>query len=102
MKKYAPKSDAQILVTQNKYCNLITSKMGKTWHFIFATVDTLKQTYCYRKDTKIRQKEKYSLTRATKIKLGKVNTTELPPVKRFLYSHIARLRTLFFQDGKVS
>jgi hypothetical protein len=102
MKNCAPKSDAQISATQNKYCNLITSKMGKTWHFIFATVDTLKQTYCYRKDTKRRHKENYSLTRATKTKLGKVNTTELPPVKRFLYSHIARLHTFLFQDGKVS
>jgi hypothetical protein len=26
----------------------------------------------------------------------------LPPVMRFLYSHIARLHTFFFQDGQVS
>jgi hypothetical protein len=45
MKKRVTKSAAQILGTPNKFCNLKTFKMGKTWHFIFATVDTLKQTF---------------------------------------------------------
>jgi hypothetical protein len=31
-----------------------------------------------------------------KTKSKKVNTIGLPPVKRFLYSHIARLRTILF------
>jgi hypothetical protein len=35
MKNHALKSAAQILATLNKYCNLIISKMGKTWHFYF-------------------------------------------------------------------
>jgi hypothetical protein len=34
MKNWALKSDAQISATPNKYCNLKSSKMGKTWHFI--------------------------------------------------------------------
>jgi hypothetical protein len=37
-----------------------------------------------------------------KTKLKKVNITGLPPVKRFLYSHVARLFTLLLQEGKVS
>jgi hypothetical protein len=45
MKNCALKSVVQVSATPNKYCNLITSKMGKTWHFIFPTVDTLKQTF---------------------------------------------------------
>jgi hypothetical protein len=39
------KSVAQISATPNKYCNLKTPNMGKSWHFIFATVDTLKQNF---------------------------------------------------------
>jgi hypothetical protein len=35
MKKHALKSDAQISASPNKYCNILTSKMDKTWHFIF-------------------------------------------------------------------
>jgi hypothetical protein len=45
MKNHAPKSAAQISATPNKYCNLKTPKMGKTSHYIFATVNTLKQTF---------------------------------------------------------
>jgi hypothetical protein len=37
------KSVVQILATPHKHCNLKTPKVGKTWHFIFAKVDTLKQ-----------------------------------------------------------
>jgi hypothetical protein len=44
MKNRALKSVAQISASPNKYCNLLTFEMGKTWHFIFAAVDTLKQT----------------------------------------------------------
>jgi predicted secreted protein len=44
IKNRAPKSAAQISATPINICNLSTSKMGKTWQFIFATVDTLKQT----------------------------------------------------------
>jgi hypothetical protein len=42
MKNRALKSDAQISASPNKYYNLLTPKMGKTWHFIFSTVDKLK------------------------------------------------------------
>jgi hypothetical protein len=45
MKIQTLKSDVQISATLIKYCNLKTFKMGKTWHFIFATVETLKQTF---------------------------------------------------------
>jgi hypothetical protein len=69
--------------------------MGKTW-FIFDNVDTLKQTLL------LQQGHKNMTQRVTKTKPKKVNTTGLPPVKRFLYSHIVRLHTFFFQDGKVS
>jgi hypothetical protein len=44
MKNSALKSAAQISASQNKHCNLLASKLDKTWHFIFATVYTLKQT----------------------------------------------------------
>jgi hypothetical protein len=33
----------QISETPNKHCNLKTSKMGKTWHFIFTTLNILKK-----------------------------------------------------------
>jgi fructose-bisphosphate aldolase class 1 len=42
MKTHALKSAAQISASPNKYCNLVTSKMGKTWYFIF----------CYSRHTK--------------------------------------------------
>jgi hypothetical protein len=42
MKNRALKSVVQILATLNKYCNLKTSKIFKTWHFIL----------CYSKHTK--------------------------------------------------
>jgi hypothetical protein len=58
MKNRALKSTAHISASPNKYCNLLTSKMGKTWHFIFATVDTLKQTFLiqqgHKKNTQIK------------------------------------------------
>jgi hypothetical protein len=56
MKNHAIKSAAQISPTLNKFCNLSTFKMGKTWHFIFYTIDTIKKLSCYIKDTKIRLK----------------------------------------------
>jgi hypothetical protein len=42
MKNHATKSAAQISATPNKFCNLSISRMGKTWHFIFAAIDTPK------------------------------------------------------------
>jgi hypothetical protein len=45
IKNRASKSAAQISATPINICNLATSKMGKTWHFIFSTVDKLKQTF---------------------------------------------------------
>jgi hypothetical protein len=79
----------QISATPNKYCNLKTSKMGKTWHFIFATVDTLKQNLLPPVNKILSWESKQNKTE-------KVKTIGLPSVKRFLYSHIARLHTLFF------
>jgi hypothetical protein len=67
MKNCATKSAAQISATPNKFCNLSTSKMGKTWHFIFNTVDTLKQTFLLQQGHKNETKRNYSLSRATKI-----------------------------------
>jgi hypothetical protein len=55
MKNQVLKSVVQISASRNKYCNVKTPKMGKTWHFIFATVDTLKKIL-YSKDTKIKRK----------------------------------------------
>jgi hypothetical protein len=52
MKNRAPKSAAQISPTPNKYCNLKTSKMDKSWHFIFTIVGTLKQTFFLQKGHK--------------------------------------------------
>jgi hypothetical protein len=45
MKNQALKSIVHISATRNKYCNLKTPKMGKTWHFIFTTVEKLKETF---------------------------------------------------------
>jgi hypothetical protein len=44
-KNRASKRVAQISAAPINICNLSTSKMGKTWHFIFATVDTLQKTF---------------------------------------------------------
>jgi hypothetical protein len=56
MKNRATKSVAQISATPNKFCNLSTSKMGKTLSLYFTTVDTLKKLSCYSKDTKRKKK----------------------------------------------
>jgi hypothetical protein len=56
MKNHATKGAAQISATPINFCNLKTLKMGKTWHFISAKVNTLKKLSCYSKDTKIRLK----------------------------------------------
>jgi hypothetical protein len=61
MKNRALKSAAQISATPNKYCNLIISKMGKTW-FISDNVDTLKQTFL------LQQGHKNMTQRVTKTK----------------------------------
>jgi hypothetical protein len=52
MKNRAPKSAVQISPTPNKYCNLKTSKMDKSWCFIFTIVGTLKQTFLLQKGHK--------------------------------------------------
>jgi hypothetical protein len=75
--------------------------MGKTWHFIFAIVDTLKQIFLLQQGHKNKTNKLLSY-KSNENKTEKVNTTGLPPVKRFLYSHKARLRTFFFQYGQVS
>ena len=60
--------------------------MGKTWYFIEKSrKQTKRKLSCYSKDSKEKPKAK---------------TTGLPPVKRFLYSHIARLSYLIFRMGK--
>jgi hypothetical protein len=76
--------------------------MGKTWHFIFDTVDTLKQTLLLQQGLKNKTQIKLLSSKSNENKTEKINTTRLPPVKRFLYSHIARLFTLLLQDGKMS
>jgi hypothetical protein len=76
--------------------------MGKTCHFIFATVYTLKQTFLLQKGHKKKTQRKLISHKSNENKIEKINTTGLPPVKRFLYSHITRLRTFFFQDWQVS
>jgi hypothetical protein len=102
MKNHALKSAAPILASPNKYFNLLTSKMGKTWHFIFATVDTLKQTLLIQQEHKRKTQIKLLSHKINENKTKKVNTTGLPPVKRFIYSHISRLFTLLLQYGQVS
>jgi hypothetical protein len=57
--------------------------MGKTWHFIFATVDTLKQTLFLQKGIKKKSQIKFLSSKSNENKTEKVNTTGLPPVKRF-------------------
>jgi hypothetical protein len=76
--------------------------MGKTWHFIFAKVDLLKQTFLIQQGHKNKTQIKLLSIKSNENKTEKVNTTGLPPLKHFLYSHIARLHTFFFQDGQVS
>ena len=58
--------------------------MGKTWYFI-------------KNSSKLNKKKTFLLQQGLKTKT-KTKTTGLPPAKRFLYSHIARLRTLFLRD----
>jgi hypothetical protein len=101
MKNHALKSDAQISASPNKYYNLLTSMMGKTWHFIFDTVDTLKQNLLLQQGLKNKTQIKLLSSKSNENKTKKINTTRLPPVKLFLYSHIARLFTLLLQDGQV-
>jgi hypothetical protein len=68
----------------------------------YATVDTLKQTCLLQPGhTKKTQKQILSF-KSKENKTEKVKTIGLPPVKRFHCSHIARIHTLFLQDGKVS
>jgi hypothetical protein len=71
MKNHALKSAVQISATPNKYCNLIASKIGKTWHFIFATVDTLKQTFLLQQGHKNKTQIKLLSFKSNKTKLKK-------------------------------
>jgi hypothetical protein len=74
--------------------------MGKTWDFII----------CYNKPTKIyylstarhknKTQKKYFLARAKKTILKQ--KYQVASHKALLCSHIARIRTLFLQDGQVS
>jgi hypothetical protein len=74
--------------------------MGKTWHLIICYS---KQTKTNSLSTAIIQKRK--LKRNTLLqeqrKHNQNKNTELPPAKRFVYRHIARIHTLFIQDGQV-
>jgi hypothetical protein len=76
--------------------------MGKTWNFIFAKVDTLKQTFFLHQGHKNKTQIKLLSSKSNENKTEKVNNTGLPPIKRFIYSHVARLFTLFIQEGQVS
>jgi hypothetical protein len=86
--------------TPNKYCNLKTSKMGKLGTLFHTTANTLK--LLLQQSHKNKTQNKILSFKSKENKTKKVKTTGLPPVKCFLYSHIARPRTLFLQDGQVS
>ena len=63
----------------------LSIQMSKTWYFIEnSRKQTERKLSCNSKRSKEKQKTK---------------TTGLPPVKRFLYSHIARLYLLDNQEG---
>jgi hypothetical protein len=81
MKNCALKSVAQILASPNKYCNLLTTKMGKTWHFSFATVDKLKQTFLLQHGHKSKTQIKLLSHMNNENKTEKANTTGLPSRK---------------------
>jgi hypothetical protein len=68
-KNLALNSNVQISGTPHMYCNLKTSKMGKTWHFINSySKKTKRKLSCNSKSAKIKSKRKI---------------TVLPPTKRF-------------------
>jgi hypothetical protein len=71
--------------------------MGKTWHFIFTKI-----IFFLQQGHKKQKQKKLLSFKSNKNKTKKVNTDGLSPVKRFLYSHIAKLHTFFFQDQQVS
>jgi hypothetical protein len=72
--------------------------MGKTWSFITNYSEQTKTNYL---STSRKQKDffkrKTLFARAREQKKHEQNT----PVKCFVYSHIARLHTLFLHDGQV-
>jgi hypothetical protein len=76
--------------------------MGKTWHFISCYSKQSKTNSLATTRTQKENSKENALLQEQKNKTKKVKSTGLPPVKRFLYSHIARLHTLFVQDGHVS
>jgi hypothetical protein len=88
--------------TPNKYCNLKTSKMGKLGTLFHTTANTLKLKLLLQQLHKKKTQKKILSFKRKENKTKKVKTTGLPPVMHFLYSHIARPRTLFLQDGQVS
>jgi hypothetical protein len=71
MKNLALKRSVQISASSNKYCNLLTSKMGKTWHFIFATVGTLKQNFLLQQGHKMNTHKKLPSHKSNKNKTEK-------------------------------
>jgi hypothetical protein len=82
MKNRATKSAAKISTTPDKFCNLKTPKVGKTWHFIFCTVCTLKNTFFLKQGHK----------KNTQIKLlsSKSNENKTQKSKYYrVFSHIA-------------
>jgi hypothetical protein len=87
MKNHATKSVAQISATLNKFCNLKTPQVVKTWHFIFVIVDTLKQILFLQQGHKKKTQIKLLSSKSNENKTVKVKTTEMPPIKRFLYSY---------------
>jgi hypothetical protein len=84
------------------YCNLKTPKVGKTWNFIFATVDTLKQPFLLQQGHKSKTQIKLLSSKGNENKTERRKYYRLASRKRFLYSHVARLFTLLIQEGQVS
>jgi hypothetical protein len=76
--------------------------MGKLGTLFYATVDTLRKTLLLEKGPKNKNKNKILSLKSKENKIEKFKTTGLPPVKRFLYSHIARFHIFFLLDGQVS
>jgi hypothetical protein len=91
---HALNSIVQISGTPNIHCNFKRSKMGKTWKFI---TRYSKQSKTNSLATKRTQKEniKWNTLLQEQRKHKRNKNTGLPTVRHFLYSHIARLHTLF-------
>jgi hypothetical protein len=72
-------------------------RLVKLGTLFFATIHTLKQTFLLQQGHKKETQKKLLSFKSNKNKAAKVNTTGLPLVKRFLYSHIAKFHTLFLK-----